>query len=84
MSVHLQIKKQMNNFIEAERQYKKLDQLREQKIEEVLIDAKTKKDFSLLEVNAITEELNNLSKSYGFPLRKQVSKDMIFEFLNRK
>ncbi|UTW69956.1 DUF2533 family protein [Anaerobacillus sp. HL2] len=73
MSVHLQIKKQMNNFIKQKGNIKNSINCVNKKELRVLIDAKNK-DFSLLEVTAITEELNNLNKSYGFPLRKQVSK----------
>ncbi len=84
MSVHLQIKEQMNKFIAAEREYKQLDMSREQMINEVIIAAKTKKEFSLVEINSITEQLNNLSKSFNFPIRKKVTKEMVFEFIHRK
>ncbi|OIJ16671.1 hypothetical protein BKP37_05410 [Anaerobacillus alkalilacustris] len=84
MSVHLQIKKQMNNFINAEKNYRKLDQIREEKIEEIIKIAKNKKDFSLVEVNKVTEEINKFSKSHGYPLRKLVTKEMVEEFISRK
>ncbi|OIJ22107.1 hypothetical protein BKP45_05375 [Anaerobacillus alkalidiazotrophicus] len=84
MSVHLQIKKQMNNFINAEKNYRKLDQIREEKIEEIIKIAKNKKDFSLVEVNKVTEEINKLCKSHGYPLRKLVTKEMVEEFISRK
>lgn len=83
MSVHLQLKKQMTNFIAAEKKYRELDMRREEKIEEAINKAKVKEEFSLIEVNALTEELNNLSRSYRFPIRKQVTKDMVLEYINR-
>ena len=83
MSVHLQIKTQVNKFIAAEKKYRELDLKREEKIEEVLKAAKTNQDFSLVEINALSEELNSLSKSFGFPMRKLVTKEMVFEFINR-
>ncbi|QOY36212.1 DUF2533 family protein [Anaerobacillus isosaccharinicus] len=84
MSVHLQLKKQMTNFIAAEKKYKELDKRREEKIEEVIKEARANKDFSLNEVNALTEELNNLRRSFGFlPMRKTVTKEMVFDYINR-
>jgi hypothetical protein len=83
MSVHLQIKEQMTTFIAAEKKYRELDMKREESIEKVVNDAKANKNFSLLEVNAITEELNDLSRSFRFPMRKQVTKEMVLEFINR-
>jgi hypothetical protein len=83
MSVHLQIKEQMTTFIAAEKKYRELDLKREESIEKVVNDAKANKPFSLVEVNAITEELNNLSKYFRFPMRKQVTKEMVLEFINR-
>ncbi len=80
----MQIKEQMNNFIAAEKEYKQLDMRREQKIEEIINAAKLNKDFSLEEINFITEQLNNLCKSYNFPIRKKVTKEMVFEFIHRK
>lgn len=84
MSVHLQIKEQINKFIDSERKYRELDKKREQKIEEVIILAKENNPFTLLEINSITEEMNNFSRSNGFPLRKKVTKEMVYEYVNRK
>ncbi len=84
MSVHLEIKKQINKFISAEKTYRQLDVIREEKIAEVIEAAKGNKDFSLSEVNSVTAEINKLSKSFGFPLRKQVTKEMVLEFIYQK
>lgn len=85
MSVHLQIKEQMNKFISVEKEYKRLDLIREEKIEEVLEKAKNEQDFSLAEVNLITEEINALSKNFGFlPMRKKVTKDMVLQYLQNQ
>lgn len=83
MSVHLQIKKQINTFIAGEKKFQEMDARREALIEEILADAKAKKDISLLEVNAVTEQINNLSRLHGFPMRKQVTKEMVNEYINR-
>lgn len=83
MSVHLQLKKQMTNFIAAEKKYRALDMKREQKIEEVINEARHGNTFSLVEVNTVTEEINQLSKSFGFPLRKTVTDKMVKEFVNK-
>ncbi|RXJ00007.1 DUF2533 family protein [Anaerobacillus alkaliphilus] len=81
MSVHLQIKEQMTRFIEGEKEYRKLDAKREEAIEAILQAAKEQQDFSLTEVNAITEKMNNLSKSFRFPIRKTVTKEMVLEHI---
>ncbi len=83
MSVHIQIKEQMTNFINAEKRYRELDQKREELIEAVLAAAKQKKEFSLEEVNVVTEEMNNLSRSFRFPLRKKVTTAMVAEYIAR-
>lgn len=83
MSVHLQLKKQMTNFIEAEKKYRALDMKREQKIEVVINEARHGNTFSLVEVNTVTEEINQLSKSFQFPLRKTVTDKMVKEFVNK-
>lgn len=83
MSVHLQIKTQINNFIEAERKYRELDFRREHKIAAVINETKQGKTISLVDVNNVTEEINQLSKSFGFPLRKTVTDKMVREFVNK-
>lgn len=83
MSVHLQIKTQINKFINAEKKYRELDIRREQKIAAVIEEAKQENLFSLMDVNNITEEINQISKSFGFPLRKTVTDKMVREFVNK-
>ncbi|WNF37692.1 DUF2533 family protein [Bacillaceae bacterium IKA-2] len=83
MSVHLQIKTQINRFIDAEKKYRELDMQREQKIAAVIGEAAQGKKFSLMDVNNITEKINQLSKSFGFPLRKTVTDKMVKEFVNK-
>jgi hypothetical protein len=83
MSVHLQIKTQINRFIDAEKKYRELDMQREQKIAAVIGEAAQGKIFSLMDVNNITEKINQLSKSFGFPLRKTVTDKMVKEFVNK-
>lgn len=83
MSVHLQIKTQINKFINAEKKYRELDIRREQKIAAVIEEAKQENPFSLMDVNNITEEINQISKSFGFPLRKTVTDKMVREFVNK-
>ncbi|MCT8139653.1 DUF2533 family protein [Anaerobacillus sp. CMMVII] len=84
MSVHLQMKAHVNKFIAGEKRYRELDLLREEKIEAVIQAAKKNQEFSLTEINAITEEMNNLSRKFRFPMRKLVKKEMVVEFINRK
>ncbi|MGO4887256.1 DUF2533 family protein [Anaerobacillus sp. MEB173] len=81
MSVHLQIQEQINKRLESEKEYQRLDDLREAAIEKALNEARSSDDFSIVAINQITEEMNSLSKKYGFPLRKTVTKAMVKEYL---
>ena len=84
MSVHLKIKEQINTFIQAEKNYRALDEEREWLIEEVLNAARQGKQLLIAEVNDVTEKMNVLAKKHGFPLRKNVTKEMVIEFLEQK
>jgi hypothetical protein len=83
MSVHLQLKEQITKFIEAEKKYRALDMNRERKIEAVINIARMGDTFSLVDVNNATEEINLISKSFGFPLRKLVTTEMVMKFVNK-
>lgn len=85
MSVHLQLSEQVNKRLAAEKEYQRLDALREKEIEKTLNDAQHSQDFSVTSINQITESMNELTKQYsGFPLRKNVTKDMIKDYLATK
>ncbi|MCD8503084.1 MAG: YpbS family protein [Bacillaceae bacterium] len=84
MSVHLKIKEQINTFIQAERNYRALDEERELLIDLLLNTAKEGKELSVVAVNDVTERMNILAKKHGFPLRKIVTKEMVIKFLGQK
>ncbi|MEB1808153.1 MAG: YpbS family protein [Bacillaceae bacterium] len=83
MSVHLAISKQVENHINGQREFKRLDAMREATIEKVVADAKNGKDFSVTEINQITNEMNGIAMKFGFPTRKTVTKEMVSEYANR-
>lgn len=81
MSVHLQIKDQINTFIQAEKQYRNLNDKRENLIEAVLKEAKEGTEFSVANINEVSLIMNELAKKYGFPPRKLVTKEMVLQYL---
>ncbi|OLO38856.1 hypothetical protein BTR23_11410 [Alkalihalophilus pseudofirmus] len=83
MSVHLAISKQVENHINGQTQFKKLEALREATIEKVLADARNGVDFSVGEINDITNEMNGIAYKFGFPTRKTVTKEMIKEYAEK-
>ncbi|WP_209122968.1 DUF2533 family protein [Alkalihalobacillus sp. BA299] len=83
MSVHLAISKQVQNHINGQGEYKRLEILREASIDRALADLNKGKDFSISEINSITNEMNGLAKKFGFPTRKTVTKEMVAEYAER-
>lgn len=83
MSVHIEISKHINRHIEAQQKYKALDQQRELAIESTIEKAKLGKEFDTVQINQITNEINEIAKKYNFPLRKAVSKEMVEQYLQK-
>ncbi|UOE95628.1 DUF2533 family protein [Alkalihalobacillus sp. LMS39] len=83
MSVHLQIANQISKHIDGQQQFKQLDGLREAAIEEALTLAKQQKEFTTSDINAITNKMNEIAKKFHFPMRKQVTREMVLEYSKR-
>lgn len=83
MSVHLAISKQVENHINGQMEFKRLEAMREVTIEKVVADAKKGNDFSVTEINQITNEMNGIAMKFGFPTRKTVTKEMVTEYTKR-
>ncbi|MDV2683056.1 DUF2533 family protein [Alkalihalophilus lindianensis] len=83
MSVHLQIAKQVSNHRKAQKEFLALDKKREKAIDRVLEDAKKGLHVSVHEINSITKEMNNIASTYHFPPRKEVTIDMVRDYLTK-
>ncbi|MBP3951330.1 DUF2533 family protein [Bacillus suaedae] len=83
MAVHLQIAEQVKNHRQAQKDFLALDAAREQAIEAVFQLAKAGKPFQTNEINQITNEMNQIATRFQFPARKQVTIEMINQFLTR-
>lgn len=83
MSVHIAISKHINKHIDAQQQFKKLDQQREFAIEATLQKAANNEPFDTVEINRITNVMNEIGKKYNFPQRKNVTKEMVLQYLQK-
>ncbi|WP_163102328.1 DUF2533 family protein [Peribacillus alkalitolerans] len=84
MSVHKAISKHVNGQNEIIRHFAYLDEQRERFIEEAAALCKNGQPFSTDQINAVTKEMNELSmKIENLPSRKQVTQEMVREFVNR-
>lgn len=83
MSVHLKIAEQVTNHRRAQKEFLALDEKREAAIDRVVEDAKKGLHISLNEVNAITKEMNQIAQDFYFPPRKEVTTDMVREYINK-
>ncbi|WP_261133707.1 YpbS family protein [Bacillus sp. Marseille-Q3570] len=85
MSVHHDISKHSNDQHERVRIFSELDQKREQLIEQALLKCKEEKTFEqeLIEINKLTDEINDLARKGIVPQRKNVTKEMVEEYCKR-
>lgn len=84
MCVHKAITKHLQKQNETIKTFYKLDQQREEAIENVIALAKANKPFSTDEINRITEKINELAQSGITPTRKYVTPAMVIEYVNKK
>ncbi|WP_100406729.1 DUF2533 family protein [Bacillus solitudinis] len=80
MSVHIQIAEQVKNHRQAQKQFLQLDAKREQEIKRLIEQAKLTEEVSVIQLNKITEEMNQIATKFHFPMRKIVTKDMVIAF----
>ncbi|WP_096201333.1 DUF2533 family protein [Bacillus sp. FJAT-45350] len=80
MSVHLQIASQINKHLDGQKEFRRLDMMREEAIARTIAEAKKVSDFSVQEINQITNEMNQLAKKFSFPVRKNVTKEMVIDY----
>ncbi|GAE31677.1 DUF2533 family protein [Alkalihalobacillus hemicellulosilyticus] len=83
MAVHLQIAEQVKKHRQAQKEFLKLDAEREHAIEEALSLAKAGQHFETNEINRITTEMNSIASAFQFPMRKQVTEQMVKEYILR-
>ncbi len=81
MTVHLQIAEQVRKHREAQKIFLTLDAEREKEIEEMLALAKAGHPIEIVKVNEITNEMNKLATQFQFPPRKNITIDMVQEYL---
>lgn len=83
MSVHKAITKHVEQVNSRVNHYKELDRLRESFIEEAIFLCKAGEKFSVDKINDVTEQMNELARHGVVPTRKNVSKEMVIEYVNR-
>ncbi|WP_088102543.1 DUF2533 family protein [Halalkalibacter urbisdiaboli] len=83
MSVHLQIAEQVKNHRQAQKEFLKLDAVREQIIDQLLQQASVSEDISVQQLNAVTKQMNQIASKFQFPLRKEVTKEMVLSFAKK-
>ena len=81
MAVHLQIAEQVKKHREAQSQFLALDGSRERAIEDALKKAKAGLSFDTVEINRITNEMNQIAMKFQFPPRKNVTVEMVHEYI---
>ncbi|MCM3712784.1 DUF2533 family protein [Halalkalibacter oceani] len=83
MAVHLQISEQVKKHRHAQQQFRELDAKREQAIEYALAEAKAGQAINVIEINRITNEMNQIATRFHFPVRKTVTIDMVKDVIQR-
>jgi hypothetical protein len=84
VSVHLELSKKVKEKLDLVEAYKKLDSLREARIEEVIGLCRSGRAFSVAEVNKITGEINQLAAIYHLPSRRMITEQMVIDLVNRQ
>lgn len=85
MSVHQDISKHSQDQHDRVRRFSELDAKREGLIEVALMKCKEDQDYSkeLTEINAVTDEINELARKGIVPQRKNVTKDMVEHYCKK-
>jgi hypothetical protein len=83
MSVHKEITAHVNHANKRITDYLALDQKREFYIEEAVELCKQGKAFSTAKINEVTNQMNELAKQGIVPTRKNVTIEMVREYVNR-
>ncbi|CEH29581.1 hypothetical protein AM501_22785 [Aneurinibacillus migulanus] len=82
MSVHKAITAHSAKQAEYITLYKKLDALREARIESAVEQCKSGNDINVAEINEVTNQINQLAQRYHLPPRKLVTADMVQSLCN--
>ena len=84
MSVHKDITKHSSKQHSLVKEFMKLDESREQAIEEALTLCEAGKSFTTDRINHITQDINALARQGVVPQRKTVTEEMVREYANRR
>ncbi|MFE7062350.1 YpbS family protein [Sutcliffiella sp. NPDC057660] len=83
MSVHKQISEHSRKQNQIVSTFLKLEQQRENYIEEAIVLCKQKKPFTTEKINMVTKQINELARKGIAPQRMLVTKEMVEEFVSR-
>ncbi|WP_417900075.1 YpbS family protein [Bacillus haimaensis] len=83
MSVHKQISEHSRKQNQIVSTFLKLEQQRENFIEEAIVLCKQKKPFTTDKINQVTKQINELARKGIAPQRMLVTKEMVEEFVSR-
>jgi len=83
MSVHKQISEHSRKQNQIVSTFLKLEQQRENYIEEAIVLCKQKKPFTTDKINQVTKQINELARKGIAPQRMLVTKEMVEEFVSR-
>ncbi|WCK53511.1 DUF2533 family protein [Aneurinibacillus sp. Ricciae_BoGa-3] len=79
MSVHHAITEHSSRQAEYILLYRKLDAMREVRIEQAIQQCRAGKEINVTEINNVTEQINQLAARHHLPPRRHVTVDMIRE-----
>ncbi len=77
MSVHRSISEHVSRQAEYITLYRKLDAMREVRIEQAVEQCKQGKEIDIAAINYVTEQINQLAQQHHLPPRKKVTVEMI-------
>ncbi|MDQ0213970.1 accessory colonization factor AcfC [Oikeobacillus pervagus] len=83
MSVHKAITEHSNKQHKIVRRFVELDGLRETYIEEAVLLCKNGNPFETEKINEVTNEINQLARKGIVPTRKNVTVEMVQEYVTR-
>ncbi|MBM7619471.1 hypothetical protein JOC95_001320 [Bacillus tianshenii] len=83
MSVHKEISEHSKKQNQIVTSFLKLEQQRENYIEEAIVLCKQKKPFTTDKINSVTKQINELARKGIAPQRMLVTKEMVEEFVSR-
>lgn len=83
MSVHKQISEHSRKQNQIVTTFLKLEQQRENYIEEAIELCRQKKPFTTDKINQVTKQINELARRGIAPQRMLVTKEMVEEFVSR-